>query len=172
LDQAFDIVDRITKKYKFHPNVHVYTNLIQACLSNQQFQRGLGVLERMVNERVAPENRTYAILVRHCMSKGLFQQAVGLLRGALGLQDALPFLQHSKAVCPNIDSALVNQTLSSLADAGGSQGLAAPLAAAIRQSSSRIRIDATTQRKVMSRGIAPEHPHTSRQNKSHPWSRH
>jgi pentatricopeptide repeat protein len=172
LDQAFDIVDRITKKYKFHPNVHVYTNLIQACLSNQQFQRGLGVLERMVNERVAPENRTYAILVRHCMSKGLFQQAVGLLRGALGLQDALPFLQDSKAVCPNIDSVLVNQTLSSLADAGNSQSLAAPLAAAIRQSSSRMRIDATTQRKVMSQGIASEHPHTSRQNTSHPWSRH
>merc|ERR1719352_1099805 len=31
LDQAFSIVDDITKKYKFKANVHVYTNLVQAC---------------------------------------------------------------------------------------------------------------------------------------------
>merc|ERR1719161_1051729 len=36
LDQAFSLVERITKQYNFRPNVHVYTNLIQACVSNQQ----------------------------------------------------------------------------------------------------------------------------------------
>merc|ERR1719390_615530 len=29
LDRAFSIVEEITKKYRFHPNVHVYANLIQ-----------------------------------------------------------------------------------------------------------------------------------------------
>merc|ERR1719393_103489 len=36
LDRAFSIVEEISKKYRFHPNVHVYTNLIQGCASNQQ----------------------------------------------------------------------------------------------------------------------------------------
>merc|ERR1719482_812621 len=42
LDQAFSLVEQITTKYNFWPNVHVYTNLIQACISNQQFNRGMG----------------------------------------------------------------------------------------------------------------------------------
>merc|ERR1740117_1587570 len=40
LEQAFTLVADITKKYNFHPNVHVYTNLVQACVSNQQLSRG------------------------------------------------------------------------------------------------------------------------------------
>merc|ERR1719453_1223361 len=87
LDRAFSLVDEITKKYGFWPNVHVYTNLVQACASNQQLARGMGVLEQMVKEGVMPESRTYSILIRGSMSKGLFEQAAGLLKGALGLPD-------------------------------------------------------------------------------------
>merc|ERR1719197_415850 len=64
LDQAFAIVEEITKKYHFRPNVHVYTNLIQACTAGQQFSRGMKILEQMVQERIVPESRTYAILIR------------------------------------------------------------------------------------------------------------
>merc|ERR1719353_2597025 len=69
LDRAFSIVEEISKKYRFHPNVHVYTNLIQACASNQQLHRGMNVLEQMIKERVAPDSRTYSILVRTSISK-------------------------------------------------------------------------------------------------------
>merc|ERR1719498_541380 len=101
LDRAFALVEEITKKYHFRPNVHVYTNLVQACASNQQLARGLSILEQMITERIVPDSRTYSILVRSSISKGLFEQASGLLRGALGLPDALPFLQQRLAVCPN-----------------------------------------------------------------------
>merc|ERR1719263_1567787 len=60
LDQAFEIVENITKKYHFRANVHVYTNLVQACISNQQLPRGLAILDKMVQERIVPDNRTYA----------------------------------------------------------------------------------------------------------------
>merc|ERR1719235_610546 len=73
LDQALSLVDEITKKYNFRPNVHVYTNLVQACASNQQLSRGMNVLEQMIKERIAPDNRTYSILVRTSMSKGMFE---------------------------------------------------------------------------------------------------
>merc|ERR1719456_887370 len=32
LNRAFEIVEEISSKYKFRLNVHVYTNLIQACI--------------------------------------------------------------------------------------------------------------------------------------------
>merc|ERR1719498_2365749 len=63
LDQAFALVEDITKKYGFWPNMHVYTNLVQACVSNQQLPRGMSVLEQMVKEHVVPDSRTYAILL-------------------------------------------------------------------------------------------------------------
>merc|ERR1719409_2014568 len=75
LDQAFAIVEEITKKYNFKPNVHVYTNLVQACASNQQLPRGMNILEQMIKERIVPDSRTYSILVRSSISRGLFEQA-------------------------------------------------------------------------------------------------
>merc|ERR1719446_1363109 len=107
LDQAFGLVREITKKYNFKPNVHVYTNLVQACVSNQSLSRGIGLLEQMIKERIVPDSRTYSILVRSSISRGLFEQAAGLVKGALGLPDALPFLQQRVAVCQNLDYALV-----------------------------------------------------------------
>jgi len=150
LDQAFALVADITKKYNFKANVHVYTNLVQACCSNQQLSRGMGILEQMIEERIMPDNRTYALLVRTNISKGLFDQAVGLLKGALGLPDALPFLQQSIAVCQNLDNALVSETLVSLAERGRAQDLAIPLLSNIKQNVQWVRIDAATQRKIMS----------------------
>merc|ERR1719453_3044688 len=167
LEQAFSVVDDITKKYSFKPNVHVYTNLVLTCVSNQQFNRGMGVLEQMIKERIVPDTRTYAILVRASITKGLHEQAVGMMRGALGLQGALSFLQHTVAVCPNLDNALVIEILTSLADRGHAQDLAAPLLSDIRahSSSSWVRIDTATQRKVMSQGLSSN---TSRADPSGP----
>jgi len=163
LDQAFTLVEDITKKYNFRPNVHVYANLIQACISNQQLPRGVSVLEQMVTERIAPDGRTYAILLRASMSKGLYQQADGLLKGALGLSDALPFLQQPVAVCYNLDHSLVNELLGNLADRGHAKDLAVPLLQNIRQNAPKVRIDAATQRKVMSPCVEGSGPR--------PWSK-
>merc|ERR1719498_951992 len=127
LDSAFSIVDEITTKYNFRPNVHVYTNLVQACASNQQLPRGIKVLEQMIKERVVPDSRTYAILIRSSISKGQFEQAAGLLKGALGLPGCLPMLQRSGAKFHNLDFAVVNETLASLAERGQAQSFAVPL---------------------------------------------
>merc|ERR1719409_1287406 len=88
LDNAFTIVERISKKYKFRPNVHVYTNLVQACVSNRALQRGFDVLSQMVKEKVHPDNRTYTVLVRGCIAANQLEQASQVLRAGLGLPDA------------------------------------------------------------------------------------
>merc|ERR1719355_305377 len=67
VEQAFDLVRDLPKKYKFKPNVHVYTNLMQACIANRQPKRALAVLETMVKERSQPDSKTYAILMRSSM---------------------------------------------------------------------------------------------------------
>jgi pentatricopeptide repeat protein len=158
LEQAFSLVADITKKYRFRPNVHVYTNLVHACVSNHQLTRGMSILEQMVSEKISPDNRTYAILIRANISKGLFEQAVGLLKGALGLSGAPASLQPAVAVCQNLDHALVNEALGNIAERGHSQDLAIPLLSNIRQSAqtSWVRIDAVTQRKVMSPCLASD----------------
>jgi len=153
LDQAFALVESITKKYNFRPNVHVYTNLIQACVSNQSLTRAMSLLEQMLRENVAPDTRTYAILMRASMTKGLFQQVVGLMRGALGLEQtmsSLSFLQKPDAVCWNLDHGLVNEVLWGLAERGHAKDLAMPLLSGIRQNAPKVRIDAATQRQIMS----------------------
>jgi len=155
VDQAFSLVQEITKKYSFQPNVHVYTNLVQGCVYNQQLSRGMGVLQQMITERVAPDSRTYALLVRANISRGFGKEAAGLLRGALGLPDALPFLQQPIAVCANLDYALVNEALSSLADHGHARDCAAPLLACIKERLPKIRVDAATQRHVMDPSASP-----------------
>jgi len=158
LDQAFSLVADITQKYHFHANMHVYTNLVHACVQNHQLKRGMDVLEQMVAEGIVPDSRTYAILVRASISKELFDQAVGLLKGALGLDEALPFLKTSYAVCANLDTALVNEVLGSLADRGRATELAVPLLASIKQQAPKVRIDAAVQRKIMSPCISSDLP--------------
>merc|ERR1719174_1813311 len=56
LDQAFGLVQEISQKYNFKPNVHVYTNLIQACTSNRQLTRAMETLETMLRNNVYPES--------------------------------------------------------------------------------------------------------------------
>merc|ERR1719327_1559276 len=83
LDQSFHLVRDLSHKYGFKPNVHVYTNLIQACVSARQLPRAMETLESMVKEQVQPDSRTYQIIIRACISQNRMEQAAGLLRGAL-----------------------------------------------------------------------------------------
>lgn len=172
LDGAFNIVKDITTKYNFRANVHVHTNLMQACVSNRQLPRAFTVLETMMKERIQPETRTYAILIRASISHRHFDQAAGLLRAALGLHGAFPaFLSEtpSVAVCPNLDFALVNETLVALADSGRAYELASPLLAEIKQYKPRVRIDSATQRRVMAAGVGHA---THGSSEAYPWGGH
>jgi len=154
LDNAFALVDEISSKYRFRPNVHVLTNLIQACVSNRQLKRGLETWEAMVKDRIHPDPRTYAVLVRACLSQNRLNSVEVLLQGALGLEGA-----PAAAFCSNIDSALVNEALSGLADKGATDA-AMSLAAEIKRRGCRVRIDVVTQRRLVqaSAGIAAAPP--------------
>merc|ERR1719238_1245520 len=108
VEDAFELVRELPRKYKFKPNVHVYTNLMQACIGNRQQHRALTVLETMVKEHVQPDCRTYAILVRASLYQNDTEQAAMLLRTALGLPGAL-HLDPYWASCYSIEAGFVNE---------------------------------------------------------------
>merc|ERR1719272_1221348 len=156
IEQAFDLVKEITEQYGFKPNVHVYTNLMQACIQNRQLSRAMTVLETMVRERVYPDCRTYGVLIRASLYQESYQQADALLRSALGLPGA-----SVQSACYTIDPSLVNETLTSLAEWGGAKSLAAPLLADIKKHKVKVNIDEGTQRRVTMSGVAGESAPTS-----------
>merc|ERR1740117_1247546 len=83
-----------------------------------------------------------------------------------GLHGAFPLFlaeAQSSAVCPNLDFALVNETLAALADSGRVQDIASPLLSDIKQYKPKVRIDPNTQRRMMSGGVGQP-----LQSESHP----
>jgi len=157
LDRAFSLVEEISGRHRLRLNVHVYTNLMQACVSNRQTQRAMSTFEEMLRMGVRPEGRTYAVLVRASLAVRDHNQAVGLLRTALGLRSTLPVAEKSKvSMTCNIDSSLLNEALHVIADKGLAQELGVPLIADIRRSAPHVHLDATIQRKVMAAGVEQE----------------
>jgi pentatricopeptide repeat protein len=46
LDRAFELVEDVTSTYKFKPNLHVHSALIQACITARDLKRAVAVFER------------------------------------------------------------------------------------------------------------------------------
>jgi pentatricopeptide repeat protein len=87
LERAFELCEQISTKYKFRLNVHVYSNLINACVVNKDLNRAFEVFEKMFAERVRPDTRGYTLLLRACITSRRSRDAAGLLRAAVGLKD-------------------------------------------------------------------------------------
>lgn len=96
LERAFELSEELPRRYKFRANVHVYGNLVQACITMKNSSRAVSVLVRMVRERVRPDVRTYALILRALIASNAsdadLQDAEQLLRAAVGLQGAHPSL--------------------------------------------------------------------------------
>jgi pentatricopeptide repeat protein len=141
VEQAFDLVRDLPKKYRFKPNLHVYTNLMQACIANRQGNRALSVFETMVQERVQPDARNYAILIRSTILQGKPDQADALFRAALGLSGAYSISGARLTACYPVDHKFVNEALSSFVENGHGQSFGAPLLADMKKSKLKVNVD-------------------------------
>jgi len=131
LDKAFELVDEITKKYGFRANVHVFANLVQACVHHRDLPRALSVLERMLENRVRPDIRTYSLLIKAHVDARHPIEAAGLVRAAMGLRGPHPCLSkfptdalRSQGVLPGD---LLSETLLGLSGPCREQRLASAL---------------------------------------------
>lgn len=131
LDKAFSLCDEVSSEYGFRLNVHVFANLIQACLYRQDLMSAIGTLERCLGEGVRPDVRCYSMILRHCIEtrqpEGCIE-AAGILRAAAGLPDSHPRLRKYAVMAqpqPGLDGDLVSEIV--LAILGYDERLASSL---------------------------------------------
>jgi len=67
LDRGFEFCEELSTKYRFRLNVHVYANLINACITNKDMDRAFHTMERMLSDRVKPDTRVYTLLLKACV---------------------------------------------------------------------------------------------------------
>jgi len=131
LPQAFELCEAMQKRYGFKPNVHVYNNLMQACIAHRKTQRALEVFEKMVWEKVRPDVRSYTLLLRACVAAEMFQDCAGLLRAGCGLRGAHPrvarFETNSLRPQAGLPTDLISETLAGIACEGCDEQLAVQL---------------------------------------------
>jgi len=96
LDKAFELCADVSKRYRFRLNVHVYNNLINACVQNRDVERALGVFEKLLEERVRPDARTYTLLLRALVAEDDAGGAAGMLRAAYGLAGPHPAARRAE----------------------------------------------------------------------------
>merc|ERR1719503_378550 len=64
INQAFGMLQEISKEYGLKINVQVYTCLIQGCFNSGQGRKAVELLDTIVQEGLAPDSMTYTVLVR------------------------------------------------------------------------------------------------------------
>merc|ERR1719401_2617042 len=131
LESAFEMCDRLSKKYHIHLNIHVYNNLVQACEGDGQHARAIEVFMRLLRDEVRPDQRTYALILRSCISAGEAEEAAGLLRVGVGMPRAHPGIAGPLAALAQprggIAAELISEVLESMACRLGSTRLAVQL---------------------------------------------
>merc|ERR1719253_2266298 len=85
LTQAFNVVEELSKKHGFRPNVQVYTCLVQACLLNRRLERAMALHDTMLADSCRVDEKFYAVLARGCLQLGQPLKAVEVVRAAYQL---------------------------------------------------------------------------------------
>merc|ERR1719353_1414502 len=109
LNQAFTMLDDISKEYGLKINIQVYTCLIQGCFNAGMPGKALALHEKIMKEGLIPDSMTYTVLVRGCVQGGLLDKAVELARTAYGHGPT-----QSKASPPGLNAGCFDELVASL----------------------------------------------------------
>merc|ERR1719160_1982949 len=85
LNLAFSVVEDLSAKHHFKPNVQVYTCLMQACIQNRKLDRALALHDRMMQADCPPDEKLYTGLARGCLQLHAPQKAADVVRAAYQL---------------------------------------------------------------------------------------
>jgi len=85
LNLAFTLLQDMSAKHKFKPNVQVYTCLMQACILNRKLDRALELHDQMVLADCPPDQKLYTGLARGCLQLHAPQKAIDVVRAAYQL---------------------------------------------------------------------------------------
>jgi pentatricopeptide repeat protein len=111
LNQAFVMLDDISREYGLKINVQVYTCLIQGCFNANQANKAISLHEKIIKEGLQPDAMTYAVLVRGFVQAGMLERAVDIARAAHGIDSGSP---QSRATPPGLTSECLDELLAAL----------------------------------------------------------
>jgi len=111
LNQAFAMLEDISKEYGLKINVQVYTCLIQGCFNANQAAKGIALHDKVIKEGLNPDAMTYTVLVRGCIQAGNVEKAVEFARCAYGVSTVLP---QSGATPRGLEEGCLEEVISSL----------------------------------------------------------
>merc|ERR1719265_2576440 len=100
LNQAFTLVEDLSAKHKFKPNVQVYTCLMQACIQNRKLDRALALHDQMVQANCPPDEKLYTGLARGCLQLHAPQKAADVVRTAYQLPGSTLAVSTKKGIAP------------------------------------------------------------------------
>merc|ERR1719162_1919625 len=113
LNQAFTLIEDLSREYGLNVNIQVYTCLIQACFQNRQAPKAVTLHDKLIKEGLVPDEMLYSALVKGCLQAGLVDKAVQLTKSAYGLS-----LSKFRGTPPGINSRCLDDLVRAL---GGSQ---------------------------------------------------
>merc|ERR1719231_1944498 len=130
--EAFNVVEDLTSKHGLHPNIQVYTCLIQACLNNRQLEKAMAAHDMMIADaHCKPDERAYTALVRGCLQANGLNEALYALRCAFQLQEDQ---SQRRQPAPGVEAELLAETVSRLrAGQAKHQSAAAQLVADLKE---------------------------------------
>jgi pentatricopeptide repeat protein len=125
LNQAFQTVEDMCKRFDLQANIHVYTCLLYACFQNRQLPRALKLHDSMITEGgVEPDAKTYAVLARGCVQAGSLDKAANVVRAAYRLS---PQGLVQPKYAPGVEARALEEVMAALSTAPNAEKLAVPL---------------------------------------------
>jgi len=113
INQAFTMLEDISKEYGLQINIQVYTCLIQGCFNAGQATKALALHEKILKEGLIPDSMTYTVLVRGCVQGGLLDKAVEWARSAYGRG---PANVSSKGKAPGLNEGCLDEVIAALGE--------------------------------------------------------
>jgi len=110
INQAFNMLEDISREYGLKINIQVYTCLIQGCFNAGQAGKALALHEKIMKEGLAPDSMTYTVLVRGCVQGGLLDKAVELAMTAYGRGPTT----QAKGSSPGLNAGCFDELVSAL----------------------------------------------------------
>jgi pentatricopeptide repeat protein len=122
INQAFAMLEDISKEYGLKVNIQVYTCLIQGCFNAGQASKAVALHEKIIQEGLIPDSMTYTVLVRGCVQSGLLDKAVELAKCAHGCGPI-----QCKGSPPGLNAGCFDELAAALGESKETQDLLAEL---------------------------------------------
>jgi len=120
INQAFQILEEISKEYGLKINIQVYTCLIQGCFNNGVAAKAVALHDKIIEEGLVPDAMTYTVLVHGSLQAGLIDKAVEMARCAYGLG----MKQSKYTTHPGLNTGCLEEVLSALGGDASEKGAA------------------------------------------------